>query len=112
MRKAAIVVSNTLSFTIGAAVFTFLLQQVVFLAFVISVGPRVLDTPPVWLARLGGGPMPLWWVVPIAVGGFVLVASLDPRRADTWSLRTALAPIPVIGALAVVTLAYRLMGLM
>src|SRR2546422_7810416 len=112
MRKSAIVVVNTVSFTLSAAVFTLLLQQVIFLAFFISLGPRLLETPPVWLGRLGGGPVPLWWVVPVAVGAFVLVASLDPRRSDSWSFRTALAPIPIIGLIAVVAVAYRFIGLL
>src|SRR2546426_3661815 len=111
MRKSAIVVVNTLSFTLSAAVFTLLLQQVIFLAFFISLGPRILETPPVWLGRLGDGPVPLWWVVPLAAGAFVLVASLDPRRSGSWSFRTALAPIPIIGVIAVVAVAYRCIGL-
>jgi len=112
MRKSAIVVLNILSFTLSAAVFTLLLQQVIFLAFFISLGPRLLETPPVWLGRLGGGPVPLWWVVPVAVGAFVLVASLDPRRSGAWFFRTALAPIPIIGLIAAVAVAYRFIGLL
>jgi hypothetical protein len=112
MRRLPIVIANTASFAFSAGVLTLLLQQVIALFCLVTLTPLLISISPMWLARMGGGPPPLWWLVPTSVGGFVLVATLDSRRADDWSLRTALSPLPIVGLFSVVAYAYRLAGLL
>src|SRR6058998_591954 len=102
MHRGAIVVANVGTFTLSALAITLLTRQLVLLFVGIGLGLRCLETIPIWAAGYCVPPLPWWWAEPLVVGGFVAFLALDPRGSVGWSFRTALAPVPVVGLVAIV----------